>query len=162
MRARAGLETTMAAASPACPRDGSVLAAERMHGIEVERCPSCRGVWLDAHELGELEAKRADEETRRGMVGYAQRASELRCPACGNAMTAFNYRGHHLELDTCDDEHGYWLDAGEDREVLAVIEARRRGLRRVPAAEAAWHAARRGGRGDGGGLMGGLRRFFGR
>lgn len=144
----------------ACPRDGGTLVAERVQGIDVDRCPNCRGLWLDAHELDELEAKHADETTRRATVDYARRPSGLACPVCGRAMTAFNYRAHNVELDTCDDEHGYWLDAGEDREVLAVLQARGRGLRRVPGAEAAWHAARR--RSGGGGLLGSLRRFFGR
>lgn len=150
----------MATTALACPRDGTALVAERVQGIEVDRCPACRGLWLDAHELGELEATRTDDDTRRGMVDYARRDSDLRCPVCGKAMAAFNYRAHNLELDTCDDEHGYWLDAGEDREVLAVLQARARGLRRIPAAEAAWHNARRGGRG--GGMMGRVRRFLGR
>ena len=65
------------------------------------------------------------------MVDYARRPSELNCPVCGKRMTAFNYRANPLELDTCDDEHGYWLDAGEDGRVRDLIEQRVRALYRA-------------------------------
>jgi len=42
-------------------------------------------------------------------------------------MTAFNYRAYNLELDVCSQEHGYWLDAGEDGRVRDIIEERVRG-----------------------------------
>lgn len=141
-----------------CPRDSAPLVEQRLHGIPVERCETCGGTWLDPDELDRLESTEVDEEVRRGMVRYSERASELPCPVCARPMQEFNYRAYNLQLDTCE-EHGYWLDAGEDRAVLDLIQERRRGLRRVPGAEAAWMAARRGGNG---GLGDRLRRFFGR
>jgi len=141
-----------------CPRDSTVLTVQRVQGISVDRCETCQGLWLDLAELDDLEATRADEEVRRGTVRFAERPSELTCPVCGTPMHAFNYRAHNLELETCD-EHGYWLDRGEDRHVLDVLDERRRGLRRVPGAEAAWQDMRRGG---GSGFMGRIRRFLGR
>jgi len=53
-------------------------------------------------------------------------------------MTAFNYRAYDLELDTCDDKHGFWLDAGEEGRVRDIIDERVRGLSRAESAEAAW------------------------
>ena len=148
-----------------CPRDGTALREERMHGIEVDHCPTCNGRWLDHHELDALEATRArDEELRRGMIDYAQRASELRCPVCGEEMQAFNYRGYDLELDTCRQEHGFWLDAGEEGRVRDIIDDRIRGLRRARSAEAAWGDfldGLRGGGGGGGGVWDSVRGFFG-
>ncbi|MEZ4552827.1 MAG: zf-TFIIB domain-containing protein [Dehalococcoidia bacterium] len=141
-----------------CPRDGARLTDERLRGIPVDRCETCRGSWLDPHELDRLEATAANDEVRRGMVTYAERPSELACPVCARPMTAFNYRAHNLQLETCA-EHGYWLDEHEDRAVLDLIRERQRGLGRVSSAEAAWEATRRGG---GGGFGDRLRRFFGR
>lgn len=37
---------------PLCPN--SVLVASHRHGIEVDHCPTCRGVWLDRGELDHL------------------------------------------------------------------------------------------------------------
>jgi uncharacterized protein len=37
-----------------CPKCGQELAAETCDGVEVDVCPSCKGVWLDAGELGTI------------------------------------------------------------------------------------------------------------
>ena len=34
-----------------CPKCGLRLAAEQNGKVEIDVCPSCRGVWLDANEL---------------------------------------------------------------------------------------------------------------
>ena len=65
-------------------------------------------------------------------------------------MTAFNYRAYNLELDTCEDEHGFWLDAGEEARVGEIIQERVRGLARAASAEAAWGRFLGGLRGRGG------------
>lgn len=36
-----------------CPKDGYDLASSQYHGVQIETCPHCGGMWLDA---GELEA----------------------------------------------------------------------------------------------------------
>lgn len=121
-----------------CPRGHGALIVEHHAGIEVDRCGECSGRWLDAHELDALEATAADPGARRGMVEYAKRPSDLRCPACSKRMVAFNYRANNLELDTCPDEHGYWLDAGESERVRDLIQQRVRDLDRAASAEASW------------------------
>lgn len=37
-----------------CPRCGSVLTMSERHGIEIDYCPQCRGVWLDRGELDKI------------------------------------------------------------------------------------------------------------
>ena len=34
-----------------CPRDQETMAKEVIHGVIIDRCPSCGGVWLDGGEL---------------------------------------------------------------------------------------------------------------
>ena len=122
-----------------CPRCHGELVSEPSHGIEVDRCPACNGRWLDHDELDQLEATvPSTPEERRATVQYARRAGELSCPKCGKRMTAFNYRAYNLELDACDDDHGFWLDAGEEGRVRDIIEERVRGLARAASAEASW------------------------
>lgn len=36
-----------------CPKDGYDLASSTYHGVQIESCPHCGGMWLDA---GEIEA----------------------------------------------------------------------------------------------------------
>ena len=148
-----------------CPRDDVDLLIEHHHGIEVDHCPSCNGRWLDHEQLDHLEATvPSTEEQRVATIQYARRDSELGCPVCGKQMIAFNYRAYNLELDTCEDEHGFWLDAGEDGRVRDIIEERIKGLRRSASAEAAWDGFLDGLRGsgsDGSSIWGRLKGMFG-
>ncbi|MCH7812143.1 MAG: zf-TFIIB domain-containing protein [Chloroflexi bacterium] len=122
-----------------CPRDGVELKIEHHQGIEVDHCPTCNGRWLDHHELDLLEATVAPhEDQRRATIEYAKRQSELNCPVCDKRMRAFNYRAYNLEIDTCEDEHGFWLDAGEEGQIRDVMEERVRGLERSASAEESW------------------------
>jgi Zn-finger nucleic acid-binding protein len=122
-----------------CPRDQTELIDEKHRGIEVDHCPTCNGRWLDHHELDALEATaHQDEEARRATIEFSKRPSDLLCPICSKPMRAFNYRAYNLELDTCEDEHGFWLDAGEEGRVRDIIEDRIRGLERSASAEDAW------------------------
>jgi Zn-finger nucleic acid-binding protein len=34
-----------------CPKDGHDLATSEYHGVQIETCPHCGGMWLDAGEL---------------------------------------------------------------------------------------------------------------
>lgn len=42
-----------------CPTDGTVLQLADRLGIEIDYCPTCRGVWLDRGELDKI-VERAD------------------------------------------------------------------------------------------------------
>ncbi len=46
-----------------CPKDGYDLASSTYHGVQIETCPRCAGMWLDA---GELEA--VAHEERPGLL----------------------------------------------------------------------------------------------
>jgi Zn-finger nucleic acid-binding protein len=42
-----------------CPKDGYDLTSSEYHGVQIETCPHCGGMWLDA---GELEAVAVQED----------------------------------------------------------------------------------------------------
>lgn len=42
-----------------CPKCGADLTVEEYHGIEVDRCTECNGVWFDAGEAELLSEKEA-------------------------------------------------------------------------------------------------------
>jgi uncharacterized protein len=46
-----------------CPKDGHDLASSVYHGVQIETCPHCGGMWLDA---GEVEA--VSHEERPGLL----------------------------------------------------------------------------------------------
>jgi len=37
-----------------CPIDGATLVMTDRHGVEIDYCPKCRGVWLDRGELDKI------------------------------------------------------------------------------------------------------------
>jgi Zn-finger nucleic acid-binding protein len=37
-----------------CPVDGEMLLLSERSGIEIDYCPTCRGVWLDRGELDKI------------------------------------------------------------------------------------------------------------
>ena len=37
-----------------CPNDGAVLTMSERSGVEIDYCPTCRGVWLDRGELDKI------------------------------------------------------------------------------------------------------------
>ena len=37
-----------------CPTDGATLVMSERSGIEIDYCPTCRGVWLDRGDLDKI------------------------------------------------------------------------------------------------------------
>lgn len=37
-----------------CPKCGADLSETAMHGVKVDVCPECRGIWFDAGELDQM------------------------------------------------------------------------------------------------------------
>ena len=52
-----------------CPIDGTQLAMAERHGVEIDYCPQCRGIWLDRGELDKIidavESEHDDDRKQR-------------------------------------------------------------------------------------------------
>lgn len=124
-----------------CPNCGTALEPAKRHGVEVEVCPSCRGLWLDARELDQLEDEAFDlGDTEKGTLVFAREPSTRLCPQCGGVLQGFQYRLYDLPLEFCEQGHGYFLDAGEDDRVLALMREEEKRLKRSDKAETRWAA----------------------
>ena len=121
-----------------CPRCNVALNEKKFKDIDVDHCPQCKGLWLEFHELDQLEDHSMDSDDTKGMLEYARRESDISCPHCGELMETFNYRAHNLPIDHCTNEHGYWLDEGEEKKVLDIMKQRVRDLKRSSSAEESW------------------------
>jgi hypothetical protein len=53
----------------ACPADGAMLKKQIVHGVVIDRCESCNGVWLDAGEMERMNQDVADEVWRATALG---------------------------------------------------------------------------------------------
>jgi len=95
-------------------------------------------MWLDYAELDQLEDTVMDEDRLKGTMMVRSDGSELPCPRCSGPMRWFRYRYYNLELDFCEVEHGFWLDKGEEKRVLEIMEQRTKDLKRSASAEVEW------------------------
>ena len=121
-----------------CPRCDVALDEAKLKGIEIDHCPQCKGLWLDFHELDELEDHAMDDDQSKGMIEYARRESDISCPHCHEVMETFNYRAHDLPIDHCKNRCGYWLDEGEEKKVLEIMKQRVQDLKRSSSAQDSW------------------------
>ena len=53
-----------------CPADGSTLLKEHSNEIVIDRCPECKGVWLDAGEIEAIKQAATSEGVAVGMVVF--------------------------------------------------------------------------------------------
>jgi len=108
-----------------CPADGFTLASETYEGVEIDRCPHCRGVWLDS---GELEAVQTNQDSDfRGVPGSkmdmvkaavdmakAESEGPRGCAVCETELVKREYvSSSQIMIDNCPKGHGVWLDAVE-------------------------------------------------
>ncbi|HEU0181573.1 MAG TPA: zf-TFIIB domain-containing protein [Agromyces mariniharenae] len=63
-----------------CPNDATVLVMSERSGIEIDYCPTCRGVWLDRGELDKIIERDARE--------FGQAASAAQAPPAPAAPPA--------------------------------------------------------------------------
>ena len=119
-----------------CPECNTELAQGKRDGVDMEVCPNCKGMWLTAQELTELEDKVFDfGDDEKGSLMLGSTPTTRKCPQCGKPMNQFEYRLYDLEMDFCPDQHGYWLEADEDQRVLELMKKEEKNLGRKVLAE---------------------------
>jgi hypothetical protein len=52
-----------------CPADGNLLGKEIVHGVIIDRCSTCHGVWLDAGEMERMNEDVAAEVWKAAAFG---------------------------------------------------------------------------------------------
>ena len=121
-----------------CPRCHARLSLEKFRGIEIDRCLSCKGMWLDYDELDQLEDTVMDDDDVKGSLMFRSFLGDLSCPTCQSGMQMFHYRAYDLEVDFCPNSHGFWLDSEEERKVMDLMKRRINDIKRSSDAETEW------------------------
>lgn len=123
-----------------CPKCNSELTKKYYKGMfEVDSCPNCRGMWLDLYELDKLEDVVFDEDAHKGSLIHFKTRTEFSCPQCGSRLDEFQYRLYDLKLEACtENDHGFWLDTGEDARVMEIMQKRASDTQRKLSAETEW------------------------
>ncbi len=85
-------------------------------GVELDCCPACRGLWLDASEMALLfsDASKALAFLEAGDRSKTRGEKPRRCPICRRRMQK-DVTGGVLPvvIDACRLGHGLWFDEGE-------------------------------------------------
>jgi Zn-finger nucleic acid-binding protein len=93
--------------------------------VEVDLCPSCGGLWLDAGELEKLGkgSKEDVEKLRTALVGAEkpETASDTTtpCPACPGQLKEMKLGAVTIEF--CGSCSGIFLDKGELDQAIAAV-----------------------------------------
>jgi Zn-finger nucleic acid-binding protein len=109
-----------------CPKCDVALVLMEFKDIQVDFCPKCRGIWLDAGELEDL-IKRTGAQMGDPLVEFhAAPVSETKtrglCPRCDRRMREISKSCGgtvELRLDQCPHGHGLWFDANELKQLMA-------------------------------------------
>lgn len=106
-------------------------------GVEIDRCVSCGGIWLDGGEIKELIAQRtapgSDDqlETLITQLASARNAPSSApppaadlgtpCPACAGKLTVATFGDTAIEqCNRCD---GLYLDRGELAKAMKLVDS---------------------------------------
>ena len=107
-----------------CPKCGERMELVTQESIHVDRCAGCGGMWFDlfeAEDLIELEAGPSVDAGNRIKGMMMNRIRDINCPKCGKQMATVSDREDpNLKFEVCDACHGYFLDAGELRDMAHV------------------------------------------
>jgi Zn-finger nucleic acid-binding protein len=78
-----------------CPVDGAQLVMSERQGIEIDYCPTCRGVWLDRGELDKI-IERSDGGSR-GLAPQTPASSSYQHQSHGHGHYKHKRRKSFLE-----------------------------------------------------------------
>lgn len=108
-----------------CPHcTDTVLQHVEMHGQELDTCPDCRGIWFDDQQLTEAIRNKheiQDEYCIKHGFGEPLDTHTYHCHRCDVAMQQFHLlKDYHVEVDSCPNCSGIWVDGDEVTMVLAA------------------------------------------
>ena len=106
-----------------CPVCNKPMIILELNEVEIDYCPSCSGIWLDA---GELELLFEDQIEIEKIISSFQLdkkniEKQYKCPICKKRMNKiFVGENKQLLIDKCPDNDGLWFDKGELKSVLKL------------------------------------------
>ncbi len=103
---------------PVCA-DATLHRVLTTQGVEIDRCPACRGVWLERGEIFLFATKARSIAAKLERALADQKPTDRLSPASGEPMTEIVYPGGP-RIDRCPRSGGLWFDAGELKALLGV------------------------------------------
>lgn len=108
-----------------CPKCKDAMVALELNDVEIDRCFSCGGVWLDEGELELLlEGSKFGDEIIYSILPFKKaKEKPVKCPVCRKKMTKIIAgKSESVILDKCEKGHGIWLDGGELEKIIHMAD----------------------------------------
>ena len=124
--AKAELPIPIGPALP-CPECNVTMQHLMIKGTQLQECPTCYGIWIDAISFDRI---CADRERQADLLNPGPKPRIFRsavryrpCPVCGELMNRFNFaHTSGVIIDKCA-EHGVWFDRDELQRVVDFLHA---------------------------------------
>lgn len=105
-----------------CPACKEAMITLELEDVEIDHCPDCGGIWLDAGELELLLGDDGQAEKLLKSFDIAEKCSEKprKCPICRKKMQKITVGKSQqpLLIDKCQRGDGLWFDAGELNDII--------------------------------------------
>jgi Zn-finger nucleic acid-binding protein len=117
-----------------CPACEENLNLYKIYRTEIEGCPTCKGIWLDSHEMRILKdrCEKGSWKTLRWMDDEIEAIektnampSKRSCPKCkGEELVSTSFGDSRIIIDWCPSCRGTWLDRDEFQEIIRDLKAK--------------------------------------
>lgn len=114
-----------------CPSCLGKLENVNYHGVILDRCISCDGLWFDGDELRKAKDrsdhffKWIDIDLWKDDAKFRLRGGKERlCPKDGVPLYELEYGDSGVHIDFCSNCGGVWLDQGELRAILDHLHSK--------------------------------------
>ena len=96
-------------------------------------------MWFERQDLNQLEDEAFDfGDDAKGTIVFSSTPTSAKCPECSGPLKRFQYRLFELEMEFCEQQHGYWLEDDEDTRVLELMKKEEKDFERKVLAENKW------------------------
>lgn len=111
-----------------CPNCQHLLKKESFHGVQIDYCTSCKGLWFDRGEL--RKAKDNTDENLRWLDfylfeekegKYIDSSSKRKCPIDATLMVSQKYAESGILINKCLQCQGVWLDYHEFEKIVEYL-----------------------------------------
>ena len=111
-----------------CPKCRGQLIVELFHGVSVNICSQCHGIWFDKGELKRAKDNTDDNlrwldfdlfEEKEGK--YIKKERVKICPRDTTKMDTCHYSESEVVIDMCPVCHGIWLDYHEFEKIMKFL-----------------------------------------
>jgi len=111
---------------PICKKD---FDKSIFHGVEVDYCPTCLGIWFEEDEL-RLAKDEKDQNLKWLDIDLWEDFKKLKisrgirlCPSCRLPLYEVYYGDSGVIVDICNVCKGIWLDRGEFKKIVHYLQA---------------------------------------